>query len=81
MPRDLIEKYAGKGLSASEMATALLARAALKGPEAPPSAVEVSEKRLAELIERMGAKSAKKNECRSPEGRVRKALDRILRKK
>lgn len=57
LPRDLIEKYAKKGLAASEMASALLARAALNAPDAPPSALELSEKRLAELIEGMESRT------------------------
>ena len=52
VPKDLIEKYTKLGLSESEIASALLARSAVKGPTAPQSAVEKSEGRLNELVAR-----------------------------
>jgi len=50
-PRDLIEKYARKGLPASEMAAAAMARAALLGPEVPDAAFERSAGRIDAMSE------------------------------
>ena len=75
-PRDLVEKYRKLGLSDSEMATALLARSALKNPGVPPSAFQKSEQRVAEQAQ----KASQQKGTASPKSGLKKTFQKFLRK-
>lgn len=77
VPRDLIEKYAKMGLSASDMAAATMAQAALRGPDVPASAYENSARRLSEMAERQARQAPEAPP--SPAERIARALRRFLR--
>jgi len=81
VPRDLIEKYKGKDVPPSELAGSMLARAALKGPDAPSSALQNSERRVSEAAEKAhGRESQPAPHARTSLGaRVLRAALRLLR--
>ena len=78
-PRDLFEKYAQRGLPASEMAAAAMAQAALRGAEVPESAFEKSARMVGELTEQ-AARQREIEAQRKPSmgGRIARAFRRWL---
>lgn len=58
VPNDLIKKYVDQGVPEPEIAAALLARAALAGPNVPQSAMDKSERMINELAQQSGTRPA-----------------------
>ncbi len=75
MPQDLINKYRDQGVPESEMAAAILAKQALAGPAVPESALEKSQRRIAEMAGRSAPSPA---ESRPRPGLIAR-LRRLLR--
>ncbi|GEM_PF-5102565 len=76
VPRDLIEKYARKGLPVSDMAAAAMAQAALRGPDVPMSAYQDSVRRVYEMAQRRAVQAP---QPRSLGARIVQAVRRFLR--
>lgn len=81
LPKDLIKKYRDQGVSEGEIAAALLARTALAGPDAPESALEKSQRRVAEMAAQSAAKPSTRGANTGLGAKIRNAMRSALRKK
>jgi hypothetical protein len=80
-PRDLIRKYADKGLPQSEMAAALLARSALRSPRDVSAALEASEQQVSEMVRQAYSRGGVTPPGRAGlAGGLRQALRRLFRR-